>query len=114
MSDNPFDSPTSPGIPLSATSIRSNEGASAQPRLDLFLDVALDLRVELGRARVSIQRLLDVQEGTVLELDKAAGELLDVIVNGRLVARGEAVVVGDRFAVRIVHVLANDRRSEAA
>lgn len=114
MSDNPFDSPTSPGMPLSAASIRSNEGGGTQPRLDLFLDVALDLRVELGRARVSIQRLLDVQEGTVLELDKAAGELLDIIVNGRLVARGEAVVVGDRFAVRVVQVLAADRRNEAA
>lgn len=112
MSDNPFDSLTSPGMPLSPASIRSSEGSGGTARLEMFLDVALDLRVELGRARVPIQRLLDVHEGSVLELDKAAGDLLDVVVNGRLVARGEAVVVGDRFAVRIVEVIQSDRRSQ--
>ncbi|MCC7074074.1 MAG: flagellar motor switch protein FliN [Deltaproteobacteria bacterium] len=98
-------------MPLSAASIRSTDGPPGAPRLDMFLDVALDVRVELGRARVPIQRLLEVQEGSVLELDKAAGELLDVMVNGRLVARGEAVVVGDRFAVRIIEVVNVDRRA---
>lgn len=73
-------------------------------KLDLLLDVPLQIAVELGRARMSIQELLGLGPGAVIELDKIAGEPLDILVNDRLVARGEAVVVGDKFGVRITDI----------
>jgi flagellar motor switch protein FliN/FliY len=78
--------------------------------LDLLLDVPLDLSVELGRARMSIQDLLNMSPGSVIELDKIAGEPLDFMVNGRLVARGEAVVVNDKFGVRITDIVSPSER----
>jgi flagellar motor switch protein FliN/FliY len=79
-------------------------------RLDLLLDVPLDLSVELGRARMSIQDLLNLSPGSVIELDKIAGEALDILINGRLVARGEAVVVNDKFGIRITDIVSPSER----
>src|SRR3712207_3249372 len=79
-------------------------------RLELLLDVPLDLSVELGRARMSIQDLLNLGPGSVIELDKVAGEPLDILVNDRLVARGEAVVVNDKFGVRITDIVSPSER----
>ncbi|HEX7599497.1 MAG TPA: flagellar motor switch protein FliN, partial [Polyangia bacterium] len=79
----------------------AQDSAAQGRRLDLLLDVPLDLSVELGRARMSIQDLLNLSPGSVIELDKIAGEALDILINGRLVARGEAVVVNDKFGIRI-------------
>jgi flagellar motor switch protein FliN/FliY len=79
-------------------------------RLDLLLDVPLDLSVELGRARMSIQDLLNLSPGSVIELDKIAGEALDILINGRLVARGEAVVVNDKFGIRISDIVSPSER----
>jgi flagellar motor switch protein FliN/FliY len=89
----------------------SNQSA-ADPnrRLELLLDVPLDVSVELGRARVSIQDLLALGPGSVIELDKIAGEPLDILVNDRLVARGEAVVVNDKFGVRITDIVSQAER----
>ena len=79
-------------------------------RLDLLLDAPLDLSVELGRARMSIQDLLNLSPGSVIELDKIAGEALDILINGRLVARGEAVVVNDKFGIRISDIVSPSER----
>ncbi len=79
-------------------------------RLELLLDVPLDLSVELGRARMSIQDLLNLGPGSVVELDKIAGEPLDILINDRLVARGEAVVVSDKFGVRITDIVSPSER----
>jgi len=79
-------------------------GTSAR-HLDLLLDVPLDVAVELGGAAVTIQELLALGPGSVIELQKVAGEPLDILVNDRLVARGEAVVVNDRFGVRITDIV---------
>ena len=79
-------------------------------RLDLLLDVPLDVTVELGRTRLSIQELLGLSPGTVIELDKIAGEPLDIMVNDRLVARGEAVVVNDKFGIRITDIISKAER----
>jgi len=73
-------------------------------KLDLLLDLPLQVAVELGRSRLTIQELLGLGPGAVIELDKIAGEALDILVNDRLVARGEAVVVGDKFGVRITDI----------
>jgi flagellar motor switch protein FliN/FliY len=85
-------------------------GENSARRLDLLLDVPLDLSVELGRSRMSIQDLLGLGPGSVIELDKVAGEPLDIYVNGRLVARGEAVVVNDKFGVRITDIVSPSER----
>ena len=79
-------------------------------RLDMLLDVPLDVSVELGRCRMSIQDLLGLSPGSVVELDKAAGEPLDILINDRLVARGEAVVVNDKFGVRITDIVSPQER----
>jgi flagellar motor switch protein FliN len=84
--------------------------ANANRRLELLLDVPLDLSVELGRTRMSIQELLSLGPGSVVELDKLAGEPLDILVNGRLVARGEAVVVNDKFGIRITDIVSPAER----
>ena len=83
---------------------------SPQRRLELLLDVPLDLSVELGRTRMSIQELLNLGPGSVVELDKVAGEPLDILINERLVARGEVVVVNDKFGIRITDIVSPAER----
>ena len=87
-----------------------NGSAPGERRMDLLLDVPLDVSVELGRARMTIQDLLALGPGSVIELDKIAGEALDILVNDRLVARGEAVVVNDKFGVRITDIVSQAER----
>ncbi|HTP26483.1 MAG TPA: flagellar motor switch protein FliN [Anaeromyxobacteraceae bacterium] len=86
----------------------SKEGQTR--RLDMLLDVPLDVSVELGRCRMTIHDLLALGPGAVIELDKVAGEPLDILINDRLVARGEAVVVNDKFGVRITDIVSPQER----
>lgn len=79
-------------------------------RFELLLDVPLEVMVQLGRTRMTIQELLSLGPGSVVELDKVAGEPLDIIINDRLVARGEAVVVNDKFGVRITDIVSRAER----
>jgi flagellar motor switch protein FliN/FliY len=79
-------------------------------RFELLLDVPLEVTVQLGRTRLTIQELLTLGPGSVIELDKVAGEPLDIIINDRLVARGEAVVVNDKFGVRITDIVSRSER----
>jgi flagellar motor switch protein FliN len=95
---------------MSEETANTPDSGSQGRRLDLLLDVPLDLSVELGRARMSIQDLLNLSPGSVIELDKIAGEALDILINGRLVARGEAVVVNDKFGIRISEIVSPSER----
>jgi flagellar motor switch protein FliN/FliY len=79
-------------------------------RLELVLDVPLDISVELGRTQLTVQQLLGLSPGSVLELDKLGGEPLDILVNDRLIARGEAVVVNDKFGFRIADIVSRSER----
>ena len=90
--------------------MEENTQENQSRRLELLLDVPLDLSVELGRTRMSIQDLLNLSPGSVVELDKIAGEPLDILVNDRLIARGEAVVVNDKFGVRITDIVSPSER----
>jgi len=82
------------------------EGEAAAPSsLGLLADVELELTVELGQSRRNIREILAMGEGSVLELDRHAGELVDILVNGRLVARGEVVVIGEHYGVRIAELV---------
>jgi flagellar motor switch protein FliN/FliY len=80
--------------------------------LEFLLDIPLQISVEVGRTRILIKELLEMQEGTVVELDKLAGEPLDVYVNSRLIARGEAVLVNEKFGIRLTDVVSPAERIE--
>jgi flagellar motor switch protein FliN/FliY len=80
--------------------------------LDFILDIPLKVSVELGRTRVIIKDLLQLGQGSVLELDKLAGEPLEVLVNGKLVARGEVVVVNEKFGIRLTDIISPLERIE--
>jgi flagellar motor switch protein FliN len=80
--------------------------------IDLLLDIPLQISVEVGRSRILVRELLQMQEGSLIELDKLAGEPLDLYVNSRLIARGEAVVVNDKFGLRLTDVVSPSERIE--
>jgi flagellar motor switch protein FliN len=84
--------------------------APAFDRLDLLRGVEMAASVELGRAKVTVNELLSLRNGAVIELDRAAGEAADLYVNGRLMARGEVVVVDENYALRITQIVAEDGR----
>ena len=89
---------------------RGAAGGNGQLNLDLIMDVRLALTLEVGRARISVRSLLGLTQGSVVELDKLAGEPLDVLVNGKLVARGECVMVNDKFGVRLTDIVSRSER----
>jgi flagellar motor switch protein FliN/FliY len=78
--------------------------------LDVILDVPVTLSLEVGRTRMPIRNLLQLNQGSVVELERGAGEPLDVFVNGTLIAHGEVVVVNDRFGVRLTDVVSPSER----
>jgi flagellar motor switch protein FliN/FliY len=80
-------------------------GAGPSGLLDLVSDVPVTLTVEIGSSRMLLREVLQLDTGSVVELDRDSGELADVLVNGRLVARGDVTVVDDRLAVRIVEMV---------
>lgn len=88
--------------------------APAHHRLAMLLDVPLEITVVLGRARLLVRDILALGPGSVVELDHAAGEPVDLLVNGHLVARGEVVVVDELFAVRIKEILSRAERLRPA
>lgn len=90
---------------------QATSGSGIMPRnLDFLLDVTLQVSVEVGRTRMSIQDLLQLGQGSVIELTKLAGEPLDVFINERLVARGEAVIINEKFGVRITDIVSQQER----
>jgi flagellar motor switch protein FliN/FliY len=86
---------------------------NGQLNLDLIMDVRLTLTLEVGRTRISVRNLLALTQGSVIELDKLAGEPLDVYVNGTLVAHAEVVVVNDKFGIRMLDVVSPEKRVES-
>ena len=81
-------------------------------KLDFILDIPLNVTVELGRTKLLVKDILQLNQGAVVELSKMAGEPLDVFVNSKLVARGEAVVVNEKFAIRLVDIVSPNERVE--
>ncbi|MFC4727323.1 flagellar motor switch protein FliN [Coralloluteibacterium thermophilus] len=86
------------------------EGGGADLNLDVILDVPVTLSLEVGRARIPIRNLLQLNQGSVVELEREAGDPLDLYVNGTLIAHGEVVVVNDRFGVRLTDVVSPSER----
>ena len=79
-------------------------------KLDTILDIPVTISMEVGRSYISIRNLLQLNQGSVVELDRVAGEPLDVMVNGTLIAHGEVVVVNDKFGIRLTDVISQTER----
>jgi len=79
-------------------------------KLDAILDIPVTISMEVGRSHISIRNLLQLNQGSVVELDRVAGESLDVMVNGTLIAHGEVVVVNDKFGIRLTDVISQVER----
>ena len=99
------------------TSDESGQDASASPedkirKLDMILDIPLKVSVELGRTKILVNDLLQLGQGSVIELNKMAGDPLEVLVNDKLVARGEVVVVNEKFGIRLTDIVSPLERIE--
>lgn len=95
---------------LEFDNLNESTGEAADVSLDMILDVPVTLAMEVGRTRISIRNLLQLNQGSVVELDRAAGEPLDVFVNGTLVAHGEVVVINEKFGIRLTDVISPAER----
>ncbi len=84
--------------------------AAQRDDIDLVLDIPVQLTVELGRTRIPIKHILQLAQGSVIELDALAGEPMDVLVNGFLIAQGEVVVVNDKFGIRLTDIVTPSER----
>jgi len=91
---------------FTATDVR----AAQRTDLDMILDIPVQLEVQLGRTKIAIKSLLQLAQGSVVELDGLAGEPMDVLVNGCLIAQGEVVVVNDKFGIRLTDVITPSER----
>ena len=101
--------PVEPPKPASFTALRQ-ESSTPVGNIDMILDIPLTISVELGRTKMIVNDLLKLSQGSVVELEKLAGEPMEILVNGRLIARGEAVVINEKFAVKITDIVSQMER----
>jgi len=92
--------------------LHSNSGQFSAVNLDSLLDVPLEVTVELGRTKILINELLSLGQGSVIELSKFAGQTLDLLANKKLIARGEVVIVKDKYSLRITEIVSPMERIE--
>ncbi|HRY14501.1 MAG: flagellar motor switch protein FliN [Candidatus Competibacteraceae bacterium] len=85
-------------------------GVKSEPNLNMVMDIPITLSLELGHTRMSVRELLQLTQGSVVKLDRPGGDPLDILVNGCLVARGEVVVINERFGVRITDIVSPEER----
>jgi len=103
----PTDAPTAPVDHLQDDSA---EVADEDANIEVILDIPVTIAMEIGRTTISIRNLLQLNQGSVVELDRLAGEPMDVMVNGTLIAHGEVVVVNDKFGIRLTDVVSAAER----
>lgn len=87
-----------------------SQGVEGRPDLEVILDIPVTISMEVGRTSITIRNLLQLNQGSVIELDRLAGEPLDVLVNGTLIAHGEVVVVNEKFGIRMTDVISPAER----
>lgn len=97
-------------IEFSAFEEAPQEGINPPNNLDMLLDIPLSVTVELGKTKKSVKEILELSAGSIIELDKLAGEPVDILVNGRIVAKGEVVVIDENFGVRVTDILSRKDR----
>jgi flagellar motor switch protein FliN len=106
--------PLPPGVtPFEFQNLAGPTPANEQASLDLLRDVQLDLKIELGRTQMHLDEVLRLNEGAVVTLDKLAGDPVDIYANGRLIARGEVLVLNDNFCVRVAELITDETESAA-
>ncbi|MGY4830182.1 flagellar motor switch protein FliN [Sphaerotilaceae bacterium SBD11-9] len=96
--------------PVAFQNFAQNNPAAAGNDINMILDIPVQLTVELGRTRIPIKHILQLAQGSVVELDALAGEPMDVLVNGYLIAQGEVVVVNDKFGIRLTDIVTPSER----
>ena len=94
------------------SNLKGPSGDSQSARLDFILDIPLEITVELGRTRMLIHDLLRLGQGSVIELGKPAGETLEILANNRLIAKGDVVVMNDKYGIRLTEVISTVERLE--
>ncbi len=99
--------------PLDATVDPAQAGKSKDVNLKMVLDLPVEVHVELGQARMTIQNIMNFSVGTVLELDRVAGAPVDIVINGKFVGKGEVMVVDENFGVRIIDLVDPEKRIES-
>ena len=104
------DSSTQVAAPIFEQFSASGTKAGVHNDIDMILDIPVQLTVELGRTKIAIKNLLQLAQGSVVELDGLAGEPMDVLVNGCLIAQGEVVVVNDKFGIRLTDIITPSER----
>jgi flagellar motor switch protein FliN/FliY len=98
-------------VPEAGTEVDLQAATEADPgSLDMILDIPLRVSVELGRTKILVQDLLKLHKGSVIELSKLAGEALEVLVNDRVVARGEVIVINEKFGIRLIDIVSHAQR----
>jgi flagellar motor switch protein FliN/FliY len=100
---------SAPAFDADATPVKTN-GAAPNNDIHMVLDIPVQLSVELGRTKVPIKYILQLAQGSVVELDALAGEPMDVLVNGYLIAQGEVVVVNEKFGIRLTDIVTPSER----
>ena len=100
------------GAPHAFSGLRNEKDEKRPANLDFILDIPLEITVELGRTRMMINDLLKLGQGSVIELTKAAGETLEILANSRLIAKGDVVVMNDKYGVRLTEVISPVERLE--
>ncbi|MGA7779718.1 MAG: flagellar motor switch protein FliN [Paraburkholderia sp.] len=107
QNDNSAVSATTAGVFQPLSKVEPN---STRNDIDMILDIPVQMTVELGRTKIAIRNLLQLAQGSVVELDGLAGEPMDVLVNGCLIAQGEVVVVNDKFGIRLTDIITPSER----
>jgi flagellar motor switch protein FliN/FliY len=102
--------PTPPPAGKQFEELKPDNGKQAQRDMDFLLDIPLQITVELGRTRMLIKDLLQLGQGSVIELAKVAGEPMEILVNDKLIARGEVVVVNEKFGIRLTDIISPTER----
>ncbi len=96
-------------VPFTFRNLKGTPANGEQTTLELIQDVNLDVRIELGRSKMQLDEVLQLKQGSVVSLDRLAGDPVDVFVNGRLIARGEVLVLNDNFCIRIGELVAGNK-----
>ncbi|MCL4559583.1 MAG: flagellar motor switch protein FliN [Chloroflexi bacterium] len=112
MTENSMQAPGSNPVVDAVTVRPQPANGKGLANIDMLMDIPLVVTVELGRTEMTLRQALDLQPGVVIELERLAGDPIDVFINERLIAHGEVVVVDDKFAVRIVDVVSSKDAAE--
>jgi len=104
--------PSDPGESFAFNNLKDHAKGNAPGNLDFILDIPLEITVELGRTKMMIHDLLKLGQGSVIELSKPAGDTLEILANNRLIAKGDVVVMNDKYGIRLTEVISTVERLE--